>query len=63
MGEVYRDYRQVTIDGVKVLGDDFWFLVRPSGTEPILRIMIEARTEEKTRKLLDQILSIARGVK
>ena len=61
--EVYKDYRQVTIDGVKVLAEDFWFLVRPSGTEPILRIMIEAKTEEKARKLLDHILEIARSVK
>ncbi len=60
--EAYKGYRQVTIDGVKVLADDFWFLVRPSGTEPILRIMIEAKTEEKARKLLDQILEIAKGV-
>ncbi len=60
--EAYKGYRQVTIDGVKVLAEDFWFLVRPSGTEPVLRIMIEAKSEEKARKLLDNILDIVRGV-
>lgn len=59
---VYKKYRQVTIDGVKVLGDDFWFLVRPSGTEPVLRIMIEAKSREKAHKLLEEILEISRGV-
>jgi len=62
VAEKYRDYRLVTVDGVKVLGDDFWLLVRPSGTEPLLRVMIEAKTEEKARKLLDEVIEIARGV-
>ncbi len=56
--EAYSGYRQVTIDGVKVIGDDFWFLVRPSGTEPLLRIMIEAKTRDKVEELLDNIKSV-----
>ncbi|MEB3816457.1 MAG: phosphoglucosamine mutase [Desulfurococcales archaeon] len=51
----YSGYRQVTIDGVKVIGDDFWVLVRPSGTEPVLRIMLEARSKEKAEKLLEEV--------
>ena len=53
--EYFSNYRQVTIDGVKVLGDGFWVLVRPSGTEPVVRIMLEARTPEDAEKLLDEV--------
>jgi phosphomannomutase/phosphoglucomutase len=56
--DAYSGYRQVTIDGVKIIGEDFWILVRPSGTEPVLRIMLEAKSEEKARKLLEDVKSI-----
>ncbi len=52
--EHYRGLRQVTIDGVKVFGDDFWLLVRPSGTEPVVRIMAEARDPEKVRSVVEE---------
>lgn len=57
--EVFKNYRQITIDGVKVIGGDFWVLVRPSGTEPLLRIMIEARDQEKVQEILRTVKSIA----
>ena len=40
-----------TIDGVKFTMDDGWVLVRPSGTEPKVRITAEAQTEERARQL------------
>ena len=39
------------IDGVKVHFEDGWFLVRPSGTEPIFRIFAEAPTPERAKAL------------
>ena len=40
-------------DGVKyLLDDDSWLLIRPSGTEPLLRIYAEARTVEEVPQLL-----------
>ena len=40
-------------DGVKfILIDDSWLLIRPSGTEPILRIYAEGRTDEQDKALL-----------
>ncbi len=56
IADEFKDYRLITIDGVKVLGDDFWILVRPSGTEPVLRIMLEAPTQERAEKLKEKVL-------
>ncbi len=53
----YTSLRRVEIDGVKVFGEDFWVLVRPSGTEPVLRIMLEARTPERAREVLEEVKS------
>jgi phosphomannomutase len=44
-----------TCDGAKyLLQDDSWLLIRPSGTEPVLRIYAEARTEATVARLLDE---------
>jgi phosphomannomutase len=44
----------VTLDGFKLLLDDgSWLLVRPSGTEPVLRVYAEASSEERIEKLLE----------
>ena len=53
-------YRVITIDGVKVFGEDWWVLVRPSGTEPVLRIMAEARSEEKAKTVVEKITQLIR---
>jgi alpha-D-glucose phosphate-specific phosphoglucomutase len=43
-----------TMDGVKFyMADRSWLLIRPSGTEPMLRIYAEARTPEDVKALLD----------
>jgi phosphomannomutase len=40
-------------DGVKyVLADDSWLLIRPSGTEPVLRVYAEGRSEQIMKELL-----------
>lgn len=42
-----------SLDGVKyILADDSWLLIRPSGTEPVLRVYAEGRTPEMVRSLL-----------
>ncbi|MFQ6014093.1 MAG: phosphoglucomutase/phosphomannomutase family protein [Anaerolineae bacterium] len=42
-------------DGVKyLLEDESWLLIRPSGTEPVLRIYAEARSREGVGQLLEQ---------
>src|SRR5690606_5909991 len=42
-----------TTDGVKYyLADGSWLLIRPSGTEPVLRVYAEAPDQERVRALL-----------
>ncbi|MEL9929469.1 MAG: phosphoglucosamine mutase, partial [Sulfolobales archaeon] len=55
---MYSGERQITVDGVKVIGRDYWFLVRASGTEPVLRIMIEALSRETAERILGEIKSV-----
>ncbi|HAT72627.1 MAG TPA: phosphoglucosamine mutase [Elusimicrobia bacterium] len=43
-----------TIDGLKIILDnDWWVLMRPSGTEPLLRTYAETDSQENTKKFLD----------
>ena len=55
----YKDGEKTKIDGVRIDYDDYWFLVRPSNTEPVLRLIIEAKTnkllKEKEKELKELI--------
>jgi len=47
-------------DGVKfILADNSWLLIRPSGTEPVLRIYAEARNEADVQTLLQSGVELA----
>ena len=46
-------YKTVTIDGVKVVEDEGWFLIRPSNTQPLIRLTVEAKNEEALQRLAD----------
>ncbi|MBL8055558.1 MAG: phosphoglucomutase/phosphomannomutase family protein [Anaerolineales bacterium] len=51
-----------SLDGVKyVLDDDSWLLIRPSGTEPVLRVYAEARDEAAVAALLGYGQTVAAG--
>ncbi|NJE05389.1 phosphoglucosamine mutase [Thermococcus sp. M36] len=55
------DYRRlIDIDGVRIENDEWWVLFRPSGTEPIMRITLEAHTEEKARGLMEKAEKLVR---
>ncbi|HSV27029.1 MAG TPA: phosphomannomutase/phosphoglucomutase [Sedimentisphaerales bacterium] len=45
------------LDGVTIQYKDWWFNCRPSNTEPLLRLNVEARTEELLRKRLAELES------
>ncbi|MDD6285305.1 MAG: phosphoglucosamine mutase [Methanobacteriaceae archaeon] len=52
------DYEVDTTDGVKVITDEGWVIIRPSGTEPIYRCFSEAKTPEKAAELADWGMSL-----
>lgn len=52
-----------TRDGVKyILADDSWLLIRPSGTEPVLRVYAEGRSQEMVKALLGYGEHVAESV-
>ena len=51
-GEIDRE------DGMTVVTDDGWFNLRPSNTEPFLRLNAEAETPEAMRRLRDELLAL-----
>jgi phosphomannomutase len=46
LAEVFADGEIDYLDGITAQFDDWWFNVRPSNTEPFLRLVLEARTRE-----------------
>ncbi|TVZ07086.1 phosphomannomutase/phosphoglucomutase [Trebonia kvetii] len=62
--EIYAQQPGVTtdeLDGLTVSGDGWWFNLRPSNTEPLLRLNVEAASEVETAAIRDEVLGIVRG--
>jgi phosphomannomutase len=57
----YADGKQHELDGLKVDYDDWWFNVRSSNTEPLLRLNLEAKTKEMMETKKAELLAIIRG--
>jgi phosphoglucosamine mutase len=56
---VQADYDDVsTMDGVRVGTDEGWFLVRASGTQPMVRVTAEAREADRTDALFETARSL-----
>lgn len=49
------------LDGLTVSGPDWWFNLRPSNTEPLLRLNAEAADEEKVAAVRDEVLAVVRS--
>ncbi len=56
----YADGRQSELDGVSVGYDEWWFNVRCSNTEPLVRLNLEADTRELMEEKRDEILALIR---
>jgi len=60
--EIYKDAKNISLlDGVTIEFDDFWFNVRPSNTEPKLRLNLEAISKEVMEEKRDEVLKVIRG--
>ncbi|MFE9560952.1 phosphomannomutase/phosphoglucomutase [Streptomyces sp. NPDC006487] len=62
--ETYGAIEGVTLDeldGLTVTAADWWFNVRASNTEPLLRLNVEARDEPTLAKIRDEALALIRG--
>jgi phosphomannomutase len=57
----YGDARISHLDGVSIDYDDWHFNVRPSNTEPLLRLNLEARTHELMERKRDEVLAVIRA--
>jgi phosphomannomutase len=60
LAAAYRDGRPDRTDGLTVEFEDWWFNVRPSNTEPLLRLNVEAKTEELLGEKTSQLLELIR---
>ncbi len=49
-------------DGARVEYEDGWILIRPSGTEPIARIMAESKSEKKAKELLEMGMEVVKSI-
>ena len=57
------DYELDTTDGVKILKDDGWVIIRPSGTEPIFRCFAESDSQEKANEMAGWGISLVEKYK
>jgi len=51
----------VKIDGLSIFADDWWFNVRKSNTEPLIRLNCEAKSQAAMEALRDEILGVIRA--
>lgn len=59
--ERYKDGRLIELDGLSVEYNDWWFNVRASNTEPLMRLNLEAKTRQRMEEKRDEVLAIIRG--
>jgi phosphomannomutase len=57
----YRDGRVTKMDGLSIDYDDWHFNVRPSNTEPLLRLNVEAYSQEAMERRRDEVLALIRA--
>jgi len=57
----FKDHIANTIDGISIDAGDFWFNLRPSNTEPLLRLRLEATSEDIAREKVREIKKLIEG--
>lgn len=59
----YSKHKKETIDGVSFYSDSWFFNVRPSKTEPLIRLNIEAETQKEVNRIKKEITAIIKNTK
>jgi len=62
--ELYGTLKDVSVDhldGLTINGDNWWFNLRASNTEPLLRLNVEASTPARMQKVRDDVLNTIRS--
>lgn len=58
--EKYKSGKLIELDGIRVDFDDWWFNVRSSNTEPLVRLTMEAKTKKMMEEKRDELLELIR---
>jgi phosphomannomutase len=61
IADAFREGRRDRLDGLTVEFDDWWCNVRPSNTEPLLRLNVEAKTPELLAARTEELLALIEG--
>ncbi|MEX0873808.1 MAG: phosphomannomutase/phosphoglucomutase [Actinomycetota bacterium] len=61
IAQAYADGSSDRLDGLTVSYDDWWFNVRPSNTEPLLRLNVEANDESLMKTKRDELVAHMKG--
>ncbi len=59
--KAYGHGRVINLDGLSVSFDNWWFNVRASNTEPLIRLNVEAEDRESMQRRRDELLTLIRG--
>lgn len=63
IAKTYQNANQDTLDGLSVDGEGWWFNIRKSNTEPLIRLNAEAVTQKELDKIIKTILAIVKPTK
>ena len=53
--EKYKAFEQITLDGIRVETPDYWFCVRKSNTEPLLKVALETKDRPLYEKIITEL--------
>ncbi len=60
---VFKDVESVSVmDGVRLEMEEGWVLIRPSGTEPLIRITVEGRTRDNAEALMEKGKTLVKDI-
>jgi phosphomannomutase len=62
LAEAYSDADQDWTDGLTIEYDEWWFNARPSNTEPLLRLNVEAEDVETGKSKMEELLTLIRRI-